>query len=64
MARERGIRSNFACASKEDACAWEGGKGRAQRVKKDHKGRTEECAAKERQAWTCARGKWPIAMYV
>ena len=59
MAQERGIRSNFMCTAKEDARMRDGGKGRVQRVKRDRKGRTKECVAKERQAWMCARRKHP-----
>ena len=57
LARERGIRSNFVRAAKEDVHARNGGKGRAQRVKRDREGRTKEYTAKERQAQMRARRK-------
>ena len=59
LSQERGIRSNFTCAAKEDVHMHDEGKGRVQRVKRDRKGRTEECAANKRQALRWARRKQP-----
>ena len=47
LAQERGIRSNFTCAAKEDAHTHDGSKGRAQRVKGDREDRTEEWTTKK-----------------